>query len=173
MVLWARSYWRWDVLYVNVLGTQVSQIDLSLGIFDIVYQPDANSPLGPPRREWIVYPITPAEMYRPNNLFHFQFSQNQMDGWIAEFPLWFPLILSIAIGAAPWLQLRFSIRTLSIATAMLAVFLWEASVVASLPNNHVLDCLSWKNVDKDILAGFVFVGCVALEVWFKLGTKRK
>ena len=173
IALWVRSYWRWDVLYVNPIGTQVSQVNLSLGVFDIVHQSDANSPLGPPRWEWIVYPITPSEMFRPSNLFRFQFSRNQTDGWLAEFPLWFPLILFIALGLAPWLRLRFSIRTLSIATAMLSVFLWEISVVAMFPDGHVLDCLSWKHVDKDIIAGFVVVCCVALVVWFKLNSKKK
>src|SRR3954447_21045285 len=43
-----------------------------------------------------------------------------------DIPYWFPLLISIAFAAAPWLRelkLRFSLRTLLVATTLIAVVL--------------------------------------------------
>jgi hypothetical protein len=44
-------------------------------------------------------------------------------GWIALCPHWFLVTLCFAFGAAPWLRWRFTLRTLLIATTLVAVVL--------------------------------------------------
>ncbi|MEX0612635.1 MAG: hypothetical protein WD738_07065 [Pirellulales bacterium] len=38
-------------------------------------------------------------------------------------PYWFPILLAGALAAAPWINWRFSLRNLLIATALIAVLL--------------------------------------------------
>jgi hypothetical protein len=40
-----------------------------------------------------------------------------------RFPFWFPVVITAALAAAPWLRCRFSLRTMLIATTMLAALL--------------------------------------------------
>lgn len=53
-------------------------------------------------------------------------------GAIAAFviPCWFPTLVSVALATAPWLRWRFSLRTLLIATTLLAVVLGLAIYAA-------------------------------------------
>jgi hypothetical protein len=38
-----------------------------------------------------------------------------------RFPFWFPVVITMALAAAPWLRWRFSLRTLLVATTLVAV----------------------------------------------------
>jgi hypothetical protein len=41
--------------------------------------------------------------------------------WFVQAPNWFPVLVAAALAAAPWIKWRFSLRTLLIATALVAV----------------------------------------------------
>jgi hypothetical protein len=43
--------------------------------------------------------------------------------WFVQVPNWFPIVLAVAFGAAPWITYRFSLRTLLIAMTLMAVVL--------------------------------------------------
>jgi hypothetical protein len=46
-----------------------------------------------------------------------------LSGRLVRTPHWLPILLSAALVAAPWLRWRFSLRTLLIATTLVAVVL--------------------------------------------------
>jgi hypothetical protein len=43
--------------------------------------------------------------------------------WFVQVPNWFPVVVAVAFGVAPWITYRFSVRTLLIATTLVAVVL--------------------------------------------------
>ncbi len=55
---------------------------------------------------------------------HFGFGLSSWDASTTiSFPYWFPVLISTAFAALPWLPWRFSLRTLLIATTLVAVVL--------------------------------------------------
>jgi hypothetical protein len=46
-----------------------------------------------------------------------------------RFPYWFPVVITMALAAAPWLPWRFSLRTLLIATTLVAMGLGVFAVL--------------------------------------------
>jgi hypothetical protein len=48
---------------------------------------------------------------------------NNANDFVILVPAWFVTLLSLASTVAPWLTLRFSVRTLLIATTLIAVLL--------------------------------------------------
>ena len=55
-----------------------------------------------------------------NALLDFKF-QATSDRIAAHVPAWFPVVLFALLAAAPWIRWRFSLRTLLIATTLIAV----------------------------------------------------
>ena len=128
-VLWVRSYWWFDVLSLNTRGhawsAMVLRGDLGVQIVPTV--------VPAPVLEWHIG-VTPAPAEHTYSLFdgtqmramrilagvHFGTSVAVTAAW---FP--FPLILvaTLLTGALPWLRWRFSLRTLLIATTLIAVIM--------------------------------------------------
>jgi hypothetical protein len=67
----------------------------------------------------VVEPNDEPYPYRVWGVFDF----HTLDGVIAYAPYWFLILMSILFGTAPWVLRRFSLRTLLIATTLVAVVL--------------------------------------------------
>jgi hypothetical protein len=120
-VLWVRSYWRCDrVIWTDDAGTfavSTLQGELTIEMLNVrVLLPEGWS-----RGSFKVYDGDDNS-----------FSDNERRtllgfGWktgsgsiVADFPIWF---LALTCAALPWISLRFSLRTLLIATTLVAVVL--------------------------------------------------
>jgi hypothetical protein len=66
-----------------------------------------------------------ARLADGGNIPRFSYSRTTTEGTMMNFPIWLPIILLCSIGAVAWLPLRFrfSLRTLLIATTLVAVVL--------------------------------------------------
>jgi hypothetical protein len=123
IVLWARSYLVTDVIYWRVSQPRTISLESSTGrVFFTVndggnyYSPD----------DWHVgyasdnYPIEVA----PGNL-GFGFLRDRVYLRSLQIPIWFLAGLSGVLAATPWIRWfhRFSLRTLLIATTLVAMML--------------------------------------------------
>ena len=115
IVLWVRSYWRQDILQCGHNRALASNLGcIEAGIIS----------LGPAiKNRWI---ITTAPRNRRDwptySFLGFGYSPDKF--WpIAIFPNWALTILLAIFATAPWIRYRFSLRTLLIATTLVAVML--------------------------------------------------
>jgi hypothetical protein len=125
IVLWVRSYWIADGVFGPVTskyGLALSSVPGSLGVH--VY---SNEP-SPIRPQWKIASQPYDEWYAGAEKVQFTSSRlwgafyRGQYGYMA--PDWFALIVLATIAAAPWLPWwsnRFSLRTLLIATTLVAV----------------------------------------------------
>ena len=109
-VLWVRSYWWSD-------GTSSAEVVSWRGnlcfLQTINYKP-------------IPGIFTPVRTWRRMGIFTIDSKQIEIlkrygDG--PSVPTWIPAIIALALSTAPWLRWRFSLRTLLIATTLVAVVL--------------------------------------------------
>jgi hypothetical protein len=121
IVLWARSYWRVDQFVVGEMSPQ-----LNLGITSM---PGAllirtgivssRTELNQPSEEWLETLNRASGSLYPSRVWgHFAYSSRH-----AIVPYWFLVGLTAILGAITSFQWRFSLRTLLIATTLLAVLL--------------------------------------------------
>ena len=117
-VLWVRSYWHGEGLLMPLNnGTRLASFRGRIGI-----EPDERA------IHW-AWRIEPLTFLDPN--FDWDNWERNTPHWIVGknyrvlMPHWFPLIVAGTLSAAPWLRLprRFSLRTLLIATTLVAVAL--------------------------------------------------
>ena len=113
VVLWVRSYW------VSVfIGGPIAYTDFIVesmgGILHLAISPSgeyatfefASGPASIP-------PFVPGH--------HFDCGHNPNQGWYLQMPHWCLAVLSLALASMPWLRWRFSLRTLLIATTLVAL----------------------------------------------------
>ena len=113
VVLWVRSHWRLDALFIKNLGNIVSSRGELCFSCSISWSPTTNMTehqLGPFKT-----------MSLPYSDKHVQAGKGA--GW--AIPIWIPLALAGALLPIPWMswRWRFSLRTLLIATTLVAVVL--------------------------------------------------
>jgi len=137
--LWARSYWRYDFLADRLLGRDV-QVRIRLGAVGI-----ATEELAPNRApsvgfQWEIRPIESLHeqvlMFDGKRVYPVEGTLGFYHATAGPFTLaWFPFWAFTAFAAfsiyMPWVRCRFTLRTLLIATTLVAVGLgltvWLAS----------------------------------------------
>ena len=127
IVLWVRSYWRWDVVGFYTPATDSFALESFHGRLFIVGSAVPN--------QFITYSIpapTHSDLDSYGNEFGFGFAIWPTWGY-AGAPYYFLVVCSVAMSLAPWIKYswRFSLRSLLIATTLVAVVLglavWAAS----------------------------------------------
>ena len=134
IALWVRSYQREDILFTNVGRlTWIVQIDSWDGRLNLLtHQEDAPSSI------WLHWQCESLDLHRryetalrevqvasnstPDPTFDFA-RLTRPFGMSARVPHWSGVLLLFGLAAAPWLRWRFSLRTLLIATTLVAVVL--------------------------------------------------
>ena len=119
-VLWVRSYRFNEFLTKLDPGNQVIGIGSANGDFNLARVIDLPTQLGPPQpprmpHGWKYDGFPPDKVHRS-----FKWTRDA-NGFILYVPFWFLVATSAAFGVAPWLPFRFSLRTLLIATTLVAV----------------------------------------------------
>jgi hypothetical protein len=120
-VLWVRSYWICDEVakvdgmgYFPTLGSNSGTVYYARSKISIFLSPD--SPIY--SQSW-TYRCQDAT--KPQTLF--RWSPNS-EWYVSIYvPYWLPVLVTVAIAAGLWLPSRFSLRTLLIATTLVAVAL--------------------------------------------------
>jgi hypothetical protein len=131
VVLWWRSYYQFDQLIFPAVGNRLISLGSLKGTFDIgtlVVPSEApefaylslgasSVAIQDEGRTW-----TELNEFRGRSWI-FQYAQppNQ-ESWV-RMPSWFPILLLATTAILPWIRWRFSLRTLLIATTLIAILL--------------------------------------------------
>ncbi len=130
IVLWVRSYWRADLLHCPLQSPRIILFQSCDGRMEVFLgRPSPSQKLGLPSGLAIdsieVKTIVPPETPEP----HWDFTSNKRFT-AAEFPHWCLAFMLASLAVVPWIRYRFSLRTLLIATTLVAVVLglivWQA-----------------------------------------------
>ena len=121
IALWVRSYW-WEDGVSSQFKHRMIDVESICGEI-VISKMDV--------QELLSFGIKlfsgPVDDFRqqslPRTLLGFGYSQWSSQSWDVLVPHWFPVLLFAALSAAPWLRCRFSLRTLLIATTLVAVVL--------------------------------------------------
>ena len=114
IVLWVRSYRAGDSTRAD--GDYVSYDDSRMYLYTI------DSTKG--NIHLSLCASKPPWETRFDHTKHFGFGLSSWDASTTiSFPYWFPVVLTATVATAPWLRRRFSLRTLLIATTLVAVAL--------------------------------------------------
>jgi hypothetical protein len=121
IVLWVRGYWWVEQLPVPIPGNHVIGLATMPGVFAVVIDPNWGRPPwttgSNPADEWLA-----AGGYDHSRVWGFFGIQ----ATAVIIPFWFSLVIVVSIATIPWarqLPYRFSLRTLLIATTLVAVVL--------------------------------------------------
>jgi hypothetical protein len=130
IALWARSYWIQDGLGRPILTPSETTVDCvvsSRGVLAIVRQTVLTTPNSGFTPNWS-HSATSPHWNVPGR---FLWSHDGKD-FLIQFPTWLPVILLAAATGSPWLglKLKFSLRTLLIATTLIAMVLGLAIYTA-------------------------------------------
>jgi hypothetical protein len=120
IALWVRSYWWWDEIQLGD-GHRILVAELSSQYgMNGFFKPE-------PRSDWngqisiVNTPVKPhAERIMPIYSFNLLNNGGEIIAWV---PSWFAVVLASSLSAVPWIRWRFSLRTLLIATTLVAVAL--------------------------------------------------
>ena len=116
VVLWVRSYWKWDAVCI---ASRVTAFGSNSGT---VYWIRSTTPFYVDDPDgWWNYNYGDAT--EPAKVFVWQSSFTGAGSGTFALPFWLPVLLVILMSAAPWLRLQFSLRTMLIATTLVAVVL--------------------------------------------------
>jgi hypothetical protein len=128
-MLWVRSYHFMDAIAVRDSPTRMLIFNSFPGYIEVTWNSNLSSPPGP----WVKTSIRLTDMNRqlllPPTIVRFGCWLEPQTCSI-RFPHWFFVLLFAALAALPWIKWRFSLRTLLIATTLVAVGL-AAIVYAS------------------------------------------
>jgi hypothetical protein len=113
IVLWVRSYRSHENVWFNVTNSRVLTFSSEQG--ELACQWVATMPLFD--FTW----IRDISMVRRGSS-TWKFIKSPIE-WIVFLPYWFPTLVSASLGIAPWASWKFSVRTLLIATTLVAVLL--------------------------------------------------
>jgi len=114
ITLWVRSYWNVDSIITKLgLISSVEGSFVSTSLFHL-------SPTD--THEWEFDRLGEDVQFPEATFLGFHFAGDTL-GWIALVPQWFVTMVAVTLAVAPWLRWskRFSLRTLLIATTLLAV----------------------------------------------------
>jgi hypothetical protein len=122
-VLWVRSYWFFEMFSACKVSENHIIAVLSVpGVFCVAINPIADSPPPWSREstdavEWWTDAVELEQVpYTSRVIGTFKFEL-----WAVVVPYWFVVSLCAGISTAPWLRRQFSLRTLLIATTIVAV----------------------------------------------------
>jgi hypothetical protein len=128
VVLWARSYWRIDGLSFPLTSRLSLNLGSMPGCTGAGISPKSmslpNQPLpswnSGSTEEWLNIPVA-ARPYNPSRIWGTFFASGE--GVVV--PYWFAILIIACLATAPWIHWsnRFSLRTLLIATTLVAVVL--------------------------------------------------
>ena len=107
IVLWVRSYYFCDGLHLKLSNARCVVLSAMCGESALAIQ---STSVMPPNRIWWF------------NCFEVEYKYPWGPTLIVH-PIWSLIIVATAMGVAPWLRWRFSLRTLLIATTLVAVWL--------------------------------------------------
>ena len=130
IALWVRSYWTWDRCYWpgKRLGVQINS---DAGHVVLIVATQAPTSTG---NSFMIAQLPspgPTDAFYDDNILGFYFERSPSRLRL-DIPFWFNVLASAALAAAPWLRerWRFSLRTLLIATTVVAVVL---GIIAAVP----------------------------------------
>jgi hypothetical protein len=103
VALWVRSYWAGDGVVVSLPAASHLEIVFSGGRVCCTYY-HFSSPDWFGAEKWLWISDLP-------------------DSAMLFFPIWFPVLLTSMLAAAPWIKWRFSVRTLLIGLTVVAAIL--------------------------------------------------
>jgi hypothetical protein len=122
ILLWARSYWATDLIsridsrkIATTFGSQYGALYFAHFDAEIAYTGTGNSSAP---RQWAYKSL--GGYHANNGLFVWKRSESSLK---AALPHWAVAILALMIGAGSWLPWRFSLRSLLIATTLVALLL--------------------------------------------------
>jgi hypothetical protein len=116
--LWVRSYWWSDSAYGYLSSARQFELNSELGSFTVgVWDCDRH----------LVPTVSSYLMTEPSEAapFGFRMDESPGEGFGYGFysPYWLAVLLGSGVAAAPWIKWRFSLRTLVLATTLVAVVL--------------------------------------------------
>jgi hypothetical protein len=139
-MLWVRSYWQEDFVFLKILAIHSrAQLSMSEGRIHLLAHGDSVEPSG---LSWQRNPIAMSAKHDVNwrlsagasldpnadrlfNISRLDLPNGILTGFAGQAPHWSIALLFAAFSIAPWLSrsLRFSLRTLLIATTLVALSL--------------------------------------------------
>ncbi len=120
IVFWVRSYWWIDALFGLGSAPQYFAVGSEHGVISVTGNPNLLALLS--AANWKLEGFPPGPKPAQSGFLGFYYETSQQQGTRLRFPICFLVILSVTAGAAPWIR-RFSLRTLMIATTLVAVVL--------------------------------------------------
>jgi hypothetical protein len=118
VALWVRSYWWSDTINIRVNGSKMFGVASSLGSLLVGSTDASDYEKFSGRWMWLVRPSDPAWAKQTNHGFLY-YSRSGMN--LVGIPSWLAVISTAGLAIVPWLICRFSLRTLLIATTLVAV----------------------------------------------------
>jgi hypothetical protein len=131
IVLWARSYVASDIVFV-FRPTSTLGVTTCRGVVHVIA--DRNSAPTPPH---VFHAVEAATDLRGPHFptiagFHYPtFLDNPESYFALQLPYWFGVLMLVGTAVAPWIPRRFSLRSLLIATTLIAILMGLAVYVAS------------------------------------------
>jgi hypothetical protein len=121
IALWLRSYWWHDTLWIRLTTNRISGMtsvagSLGIGVGSNVFPEIAD------RRFLLIGRATDPFSPKPGWL-DFRYIRHSDANMEVRVPHWITVLFATTLAAAPWLLYRFSLRTLLIATTLVAVVL--------------------------------------------------
>jgi hypothetical protein len=135
IALWIRSYWCWDS--IGVSETEIHSLGSRIVITADLGQQDFLR-----ARSTSVSLESLSSVYRLDNRWGFGLV-NDSRNYVYVTPHWFSVLMAVIVAATPWMPRRFSLRTLLIATTLIAVGLGVIVRLATtlndpLPEHHAI-----------------------------------
>jgi hypothetical protein len=126
IVLWVRSYWLSDSLMCNFLGTNgIGTASyrgcLDVGVFDLETPVEVQNYFGSSR--WLYVSQKASSVPTRSSDWAIGVETSPHGTWYVHAPFWFYDLLLCGFAIVPWLHWRFRLRTLLIATTLVAVVL--------------------------------------------------
>jgi hypothetical protein len=118
--LWARSFWRWDDFTFN---DTVTSLGSNSGF---LYWFRSDVPIYSIRSHgWWDFSSGDAykEANKPESAFKSKPGFQVLSGDSLSLPYWLPIVLIAALAVSPWIPRRFTLRSLLLATTLVAVVL--------------------------------------------------
>jgi hypothetical protein len=125
IVLWVRSYWRWDTAWRYTTAGEEWRIDSQNGEAFLRHFQIPREELSTLQTGMASRPALKVEIMPPKSHAGFCLIRGRNDFGLFT-PYWFLALVVFVSAALPWvriLRLRFTIRTLLIATTLLAAIL--------------------------------------------------
>jgi len=120
IVLWVRSYWRIDSLFAIGSQPQFFAVGSERGVVAVKGNPSLLALLS--SADWKLQRFPPGPEPPKLGFLDFYYETTKQQGTRLRFPIWFLVLLSAIAVATPWIR-RFTLRTLLIATTLVAVVL--------------------------------------------------